>query len=98
MLKTLALAGLIAATATSAIASQGFKPTKDMGRTIACFDKVWVPPVYDVKKVLVGPKKRVYVKRGGLIELVEYAAVYREDKTLKEDGHWVLREIRCKKK
>ncbi|MBV0912103.1 hypothetical protein [Anianabacter salinae] len=83
--------------ATTGMAS-ALTPTPDMGRTVACFDKVWIAPTYTVTKELVQPKKRVYVKRRGLIELVEYAAIYREIKTLKEDGHWVLRQIACKKK
>ncbi len=70
----------------------------DKGRTVACFDKVYVEPEFNLSKKLIQPAKRVYVKRGGLIELVEYAAVYREYKTKVKDGYWVLREIVCKKK
>lgn len=79
-------------------AGPAFAAPPEKGRTIACFDKVYVEPEFSTSKELIQPAKRVYVKRGGLIELVEYAAVYREHKTKVKDGYWVLREIVCKKK
>jgi len=65
------------------------------GRTVACFDNVWVGPTYSAKNVLVMPAKEQYEKKNGRVELVRYAAVYRQHKSLKTKGMWVMKEISC---
>lgn len=65
------------------------------GRTVACFDKVWVPATYAASKVLVKPAKERYEHKHGRIELVHYAPVYREIKTLASKGYWVMKEVSC---
>jgi len=64
-------------------------------KLIGCYQKVLVPAQYDVKKVLVKEPVRKYIKRNNRIELVEYPAVYREDKTLVRDEYFVMKEIAC---
>lgn len=71
--------------------------TADKARVIACYKEVTVPARYDVKEVLVQEPSRKYVRRNGLVLLVEYPAIYREDKTLIEAEHIVMREVVCKK-
>lgn len=66
------------------------------GRTVACFDKHWVGPTYETKNVLVKPAKEKYEHgENGRIELVRYAAVYREYKTQKTEGMWVMKQVSC---
>ena len=65
------------------------------GRTVACFDKVWVGPTYKAHHVLVMPAKEKYEHLNGRIELVRYAAVYREHKSKVTDGMWVMKEVSC---
>lgn len=83
---------LIAAAAASAFAAPAFAFE---GTTVACFDKVWVGPTYSTHKVLVRGAKQEYVHKGGKIELVHYAPVYREVRTKKSDGYWVMQEVPC---
>lgn len=64
-------------------------------RLIGCYQRVLVPAEYDVKKILVKEPVRKYIKRNGRIELVEYAAIYREEKTLVKDEYYVMQEISC---
>ncbi len=71
----------------------------ERARLIACFEDVMMPAKYLVEHVLVTPEKRQYVqRRNGTIELVEYPAVYRQERTLLEPAHRVFRQIPCKKK
>jgi hypothetical protein len=65
-------------------------------KLIACFKKDFVEATYDVKYTMVKPAERKYVQRNGRIELLEYPPVYREDKTLKKEAHYLMREIPCK--
>lgn len=64
-------------------------------KLIGCYQKVLVPAQYDVKKVLVKEPVRKYIKRNNRIELVEYPAVYREEKTLLKKEYFVMKEISC---
>jgi len=73
----------------------GAAEEKQRERLIACFKEVKVPAKYEVSKVLIEKPKRYYVRRNGRVELVEYPAVYREDKKLLEPAHVVMREIVC---
>ncbi|WP_113910915.1 hypothetical protein [Roseovarius dicentrarchi] len=68
----------------------------DKARVVACYKEVTVPARYDVKKVLVKETSRQYVRRNGLVLLLEYPAIYREDKTLVEAEHVLMREVVCK--
>lgn len=52
-------------------------------------------PTYETKNVLVKPAKEQYEHANGRIELVRYAAVYRQHKTLKTEGMWVMKEVSC---
>ena len=71
----------------------------ERARLIACFEEVMMPAKYLVEHVLVTPAKRQYVKRrNGTVELVEYPAVYVEERTLLEPGYLELRQITCKKR
>ncbi len=65
------------------------------GRTVACFDKHWVGPTYKTHTVLVKPAKERYEHANGRIELVRYAAVYREYKHKVKDGMWVMKQVSC---
>ncbi len=69
----------------------------DKARVIACYKEINVPARYDVKEVLIQEPSRKYVRRNGLVLLLEYPAIYREDKTLIEAEHIVMREVVCKK-
>ena len=66
------------------------------GRTVACFDKHWVGPTYKTHNVLVKPAKEKYEHAAdGRIELVRYAAVYRQHKSKVTDGMWVMKQVSC---
>ena len=87
MKSILTAAAAVALTATAASAWEG--------RTVACFDKHWVGPSYKTHHVLVKPAKEQYEHANGRIELVRYAAVYRQYKTLVKEGMWVMKEVSC---
>lgn len=65
------------------------------GKTVACYDKVWVGPKYKAEKVLVKEAKYKYEHKRGHIEKVYYAPVYVEKKTKISNGYYVMKEIRC---
>ena len=68
-------------------------------RRLACFEQVIMPAKVLVEHVLISPEKRQYVKRrDGTLELVEYPAAYRQERTLLEPSYVELRQIPCKKK
>lgn len=90
------LAVLVGAGAASASTSKGKMDPN--ARILACYKEVTIPAKYSVKKVLVTPAKQQYLRKGQLVYLVEYPAVYREDKTLIEPEHIVMREVKCKTK
>ncbi len=77
----------VALTAGSAMAWEG--------RTTACFNKHWVPATYSTEKVLVKHAKEQYEHKNGRIELVHYAPVYRQVKTLASNGYWIMKEVSC---
>ncbi|MFY0624263.1 MAG: hypothetical protein JXQ89_21475 [Pelagimonas sp.] len=81
---------LFAATAASAGTD-----TQGQPRVIACYKEVKVGAQYSVKKVLIQPAERKYLKKGDVIRLVEYPAVYREDRKLIKPEHVVMKEIPC---
>lgn len=54
------------------------------------------PAQYSVKRVKIKDEYRQYIKRtNGRIDLMEFPAVYREDKTKVAEAHTVMREIVC---
>ncbi len=65
-------------------------------RILACYKEVNIPAKYDVTKILVSEASQKYLRKGGLVYLVEYPAVYREKKRLIEAEHIVMREVGCK--
>ncbi|EAQ11538.1 hypothetical protein BD830_10516 [Maritimibacter alkaliphilus HTCC2654] len=68
----------------------------DRVKLLACFNEVMVPAKYSVKKVLMEPARQAYVKRStGRVELVEYPAVYREERTLLEASYKLMKPIPC---
>ena len=70
----------------------------DKARVIACYKEVTVPAEYKVTKVLIKAPERKYVRRDGLVLLLEYPAIYREDKKLLKAEHVLMREVVCKLK
>jgi len=69
----------------------------EKARVLACYKEITVPARYSTNKVLLKEPTRKYVRRDGLVLLIEYPAVYREDKKLIEAEHIVMREVACKK-
>ncbi|MCZ0810991.1 MAG: hypothetical protein ACQEVT_11695 [Pseudomonadota bacterium] len=79
---------------TCALMAAGTAHAQDP-KLIGCFQKVHVPAQYDVKKIKIKDAERKYVKRNGRIELIEYAPVFREEKTLLKEAYEVMQEIPC---
>ena len=91
IVKALLAAGLVL------VASASAAQADDNARVIACYKEVKVAAKYSVTKVLIKEPERKYVRRDGLVLLLEYPAIYREDKKLVEPEHVVMREVVCKK-
>jgi hypothetical protein len=73
------------------VVAEGSKATR-----VGCFQQVQEPAQYSIKRVKIKDSYRQYVKRtNGQIDLMEYPAVYREDKKLVSEAHTVMREIVC---
>jgi len=62
---------------------------------IGCYKKVKVPAQYEVSKTLIKEPVRKYIKRNGRYELVEYAAIYQEDRKLIKEEYFVMKEVVC---
>lgn len=91
---TILFLGLALATPAAATRTKVDKHAK----LIACYKKDFVAATYNVSYVKVKAAVRKYVQRNGRIELLEYPPVYREDKTLKKEAHYLMRQISCNKK
>jgi hypothetical protein len=78
-----------------ATAAQAGSETQGQPRVIACYKEEKIGAQYSVKKVLIQPAERKYLKKGDVIRLVEYPAVYREDRKLIKPAHVVMKEIPC---
>lgn len=66
-------------------------------KRVGCYVQVNVPAKYRVKQVKIKDSYRQYIKRfNGQIDLVEYPAIYREEKRMIEEAHIVMREVTCK--
>ena len=64
-------------------------------KLLSCHKKVTVPAQYKVTKKLVKAAERKYVKKGNMIELREYPAIYREVRTKVRDGYFLIQEVAC---
>lgn len=89
-MKKLGIMSCAALLAISAIPAQAGNE-----KLIACYKMDKVPAQYEITKVLVTAAHRKYYNRNGRIELVEFPAVYRENKRLIKEAHEVMREISC---
>ena len=76
----------------------GVEAAEDRYKRLGCYQNVTVPAQYSVKHVLIKKPERKYVKIGDIIELREYPAVYKEEKTLIKPEHKLLKEVACPKK
>lgn len=90
------MTGMLGAVALIAGAGMAHAEIDKNATVLACYKEVTVPATYDVKKVLLKAPERKYVRRNGLVLLLEYPAIYREDKTLVEPEHVLMREVVCK--
>ena len=67
------------------------------GRTIACYDKVWVPDEYTVTKKLHSAARTAWEHcANGQLAEVYYAPMYLEERHLKTPGHYVKRAAPCR--
>ena len=65
-------------------------------KIIGCFEEVLVPATYTVKKVKLKDAYQQYERQAnGLVYLLEYPAVFREDRTLHTEEHIVMRPVTC---
>lgn len=87
--RTAMMGACLAMTAVAAQAGEG-KP-----RLLGCYQKVLVPAQYEVTKTKIKEAERKYVKRNGRYELLEYPAVFREDKKLIKKEYYVMQKIPC---
>lgn len=67
-------------------------------RILACYKEDKIPAKYSVQKILVKKAEQKYLRDAHYVYLVEYPAVYREEKTLIAAEHVVMREVDCKTK
>lgn len=73
-------------------------PQGERYKLLNCFENVQVPAKYRVTKKLVKAPERRYVKKGNMIELREYPAIYQEIRTKVKDAYVVMKEVPCAKK
>jgi len=60
------------------------------------YEEVLVPATYTVKKVKLKDAYQQYERQAnGLVYLLEYPAVFREDRTLHTEEHIVMRPVTC---
>ena len=68
----------------------------DNAKRIGCFREFHEPAKYNVTRKKVKDSYRKYIKRtNGRIDLMEYPPVYEEIKTLVEEAHVVIRQVKC---
>ncbi len=67
-------------------------------KLLNCFKNEQVPAKYRVTKKLVKAAERRYVKKGNMIELREYPAIYQEIRTKIKDAYVVMKEVPCAQK
>ncbi|KNG92867.1 hypothetical protein [Pseudaestuariivita atlantica] len=97
MSKTAIMTALVAALALPAVADETkIDSNGERYRLLNCYQKVTVPAQFRVTKELVKKPERKYVKKGNMIELREYPAVYREIRTKIRDEYIVMKEVVCK--
>lgn len=79
------------------LASVPVQTSAQQSKRLGCFVQVNVPAQYSVKKIKVKDSYRQYVKRtNGQIDLMEYPAVYREEKKLIKGPEIIMRQVECK--
>lgn len=79
------------------LASVPVQASAQKSKRLGCFIQVNVPAQYSVKKIKVKDSYRQYVKRvNGQIDLMEYPAVYREEKKLIKGPEIIMRQVKCK--
>ncbi|MAM60473.1 hypothetical protein [Maritimibacter sp. UBA3975] len=87
---------LIVLAGTAAAEERYINIGNDRVRLLACFNEVIVPAKYSTRKILMEPARQAYVKRTtGRVELVEYPAVYREEKRLVEASYKLMKPVPC---
>lgn len=79
----------------AASAAQAETVTKGQPRLLGCYQRVLVPAQYNVTKTKIKEAERMYVKRNGRYELLEYPAVYEEHKQLIKKEYYVMQKIAC---
>ena len=76
------------------IAPPAFTADETRATRLGCYQEVKFTAQYSVKRVKIKDEYRQYIKRtNGRIDLMEFPAVYREDKTKIAEAHTVMREI-----
>lgn len=79
------------------LASVPVQASAQKSKRLGCFVQVNVPAKYSVKKIKIKDSYRQYVKRtNGQIDLMEYPAVYREEKKLIAGPEIIMRQVACK--
>jgi hypothetical protein len=97
ILTLLTVATMLIGTSVSAGGYGTGKTTGWGGRVAECFNEVHVPAVFTSTKSLVRAASEKYVHgKHGQIQLVKYAAIYRESTKLKTPEHYVLKKVYCK--
>ncbi len=67
------------------------------GQVVACYDKVWVPAKYSTSKTLIMAAHTEWEHNGhGQMIRMHYPAVYKENRSLVEPGHYVAVKAPCK--
>lgn len=99
MSKLVWMAAAIAMLAGPVLADEAKVDSKgERYRLLSCHKKALVPAQYKVTKKLVKAPERKYVKKGNMIELREYPAIYQEIRTKIRDEYFVMQEVACAKK
>jgi len=88
-MKTIMMGAFVAmaAVASPAVAWEGQK--------VACYDKVWVPATYTVKKYLEYPAKQKWEHHDGQMVKMHYPAIYMTKRHVDKPGHYELRKAPC---
>jgi len=67
------------------------------GQVAECFNEVRMPAIYKTSLTLVRPASQKYVHGNHRqIQLIKYAAIYRENRAMKRPAYYVLQKANCK--
>ncbi len=83
------------AAAVVAFAAIGAPALAWEGQIVACYDKDLVGPKYSYSKTLIKPAKTQWEHRHGQLVEVYYPAVYKENRHLVQEQHYVVRKGAC---